>query len=239
MATLFISDLHLEAQRPEMTVQFLIFLEQQAKQADALYILGDLFETWIGDDNLNDLSLTVINAIRRIVDHDIPVFLMVGNRDFLIGQQFAQSSGAQLLADPTVINLYGTPTLLMHGDTLCTDDTRYLEARARYRQPFYRKLFLSLPLFLRHTIAKRLRKASKKHTRHASRYLMDANRDAIANVMMQYDVKFLIHGHTHRPGIHYFQHQSNPLCRIVLSDWDKQGGVLIWEHDGTRRLVFL
>lgn len=237
MTTLFISDLHLEPERPHITELFLRFLAIDAAAADALYILGDLFEAWIGDDEHSDLAKTVAAALKKLSQSGVPIFLMHGNRDFLIGKKFLMRSGCQFLADPSVINLYGTRTLLMHGDTLCTEDTRYLEVRAKYRQPFYRYLFLLLPLFIRKKIAQRLRNASKRHTGQLSYQILDATPAEIIRMMQEHQVGLFIHGHTHRPSLQYFTVGGKMVHRIVLSDWDQTGNVLVCKPDQSRRLI--
>jgi UDP-2,3-diacylglucosamine hydrolase len=231
--TLFISDLHLEESRPEITELFLHFLREQASKADALYILGDFFEVWIGDDHDAPLHQRIIAVLRNLTDSGIPVYLMQGNRDFLLGEQFAKASGCRLLTEPCLIDLYGTRTLLMHGDTLCTEDIRYLKFRSFVRNPFFQKLFLSLPLRWRKKIAQYLRKASEQHTGQAAKNILDTTPAEVERVMEHHQATLLIHGHTHRPSIEFF---SNNKKRIVLSDWDKTGHVLICSPDGELRM---
>src|SRR3989338_620425 len=159
---LFISDLHLQATEPQIAELFLQFLQQQASQAQALYILGDFFETWSGDDDQTSFHQTIQLALKTLTTH-VPVYIMHGNRDFLLGERFMATTGCQLLADPTKIQLFGVPTLLMHGDTLCTADIRYQRFRRLVRQNWLQKLFLLLPLSLRRGVAKRLRASSRRH----------------------------------------------------------------------------
>lgn len=235
MNTLFISDLHLDTKSLSMTTLFLAFLQREALHADALYILGDLFEMWLGDDDNSDFNCRISQALLQL-SKTIPVYFMPGNRDFLLGATFARASGLHLLSDPTVISLYGTPTLLMHGDTLCTDDIAYLQARKKARDPVFQQSILNKPLWLRRWIGRYYRAKSRYYTRHTAPMLMDANRQAIEDAMQQHQVSLLIHGHTHRPAIHYFQLHGLWVERIVLSDWHDKGNVLICNAEGQRRL---
>jgi len=237
MYTLFISDLHLDVSRPELTAIFLHLLATQAKQADALYILGDFFEIWLGDDVQSDFTQTISNALKALIDSGVPVYLMHGNRDFLIGQHFASQSGCQLLPDPTVINLYGTPVLLMHGDTLCWKDTQYQRFRRIARNPLYQRLFLALPLFIRRSIGQYLRSQSSHKACSATLKLSDATEDAITQALQINQTKLLIHGHTHRPSIH-LNFPSPAFQKVVLSDWENQGNALIYSSDHTYRLTY-
>ncbi len=239
MTTLFISDLHLEPKRPAITQLFLNFLQTQATQAHALYILGDFFEAWVGDDNQSELILSVKSALKKLTQSKVPVYFMHGNRDLLIGQQFMQQTGCQLLSDPTVIDLYGIPTLLMHGDTLCIDDLAYMQFRAQVHKTSYQRMFLSLPLFIRKGIARILRTLSERRSSRNKQTFIDANLDEIKRLMEYYQVQLLIHGHTHRPSIQYFGLAQHLACRIVLSDWEESGNVLVCEPNGERRLVNL
>lgn len=237
MNTLFISDLHLDTAHPAITQLFLDFLQQQAIHADALYILGDFFALWIGDDNHSAFNQTICNALSTLTRAGVPVYFMHGNRDFLIGEKFLQQTGCQLLTDPTVIDLYGTPTLLMHGDTLCTADSSYLKFRRFVHNPTYQRIFLRTPLWLRKAIARLLRYGSERK-QHENQMIMDATPAEIIRVMQQHQVSHIIHGHTHRPSIEYFSLDKQTACRIVLSDWhDNYGNVLICQPDGQRRLV--
>ncbi len=237
MYTLFISDLHLDPGHPELTAIFLNFLNTQARQADALYILGDFFEVWLGDDDQNAFTATLSHALKALTQSGVPVYLMAGNRDFLLGQGFAQPSGCQLLADPTVIDLYGTPTLLMHGDILCAQDTDYLRFRRFVRNPVIQWLFLSLPLFIRRKIAAYLRKQSSLKTDSNYLRISDATEAAIQQAIRDHQAELLIHGHTHRPCLEL--HYANlPFKRIVLSDWGGWGNALIYQPDQLYRLVY-
>ena len=202
MATLFIADLHLQTEEPAITAGFLRFLRGEAKSADALYILGDLFEAWIGDDDPNPLHREMAAAIKALVDSGVPCYFIHGNRDFLIGQRYARESGMTLLPEEQVLDLYGRNILIMHGDTLCTDDTGYLAFRAKVHTPWIQKVFLALPLFIRNRIAARMRAGSKAANSSKSMTIMDVNPQAVVKVMEKHRVQWLIHGHTHRPDMH-------------------------------------
>lgn len=237
MTTLFIADLHLDESRPGMTQLFFQFLQQQALQAEALYILGDLFEFWIGDDNLQPFQQEVINKLLQATQHGLPIYLMHGNRDFLIGKRFLNETGCRMLSDPSTINLYGTSTLLMHGDLLCTDDTQYLRFRRFARNVFLQRLFLSLPLAKRQTLAIKLRHKSRIHTSTTASAVMDVTDTAVTKVMQHYQVPLLIHGHTHRPAIHRFTLVQQPVMRIVLGPWHDSGSVLCFNTAADYQLL--
>lgn len=226
MPILFISDLHLDPSRPRITELFLQFLRDQARYADRLYILGDFFEAWIGDDDPDPHHVRVMSGLREFSDTGIPVYLMHGNRDFLIGAGFSETTGCRLLVDPAVIDLYGTRTLLMHGDTLCTDDTEYQRFREMVRDPAWQQAFLSKPLEQRRAFAAQARSESKSHTRGKPEFIMDVNQQAVEQAMLEHGVTQLIHGHTHRPAIHRFTANHQPHTRIVLGDWYEQKSLL-------------
>ena len=233
MTTLFISDLHLDGSRPETTELFLRFLKEEAHQASALYILGDFFEAWIGDDDDNPHHARIMEGLREVTQAGLPAYLMHGNRDFLIGKRFAERTGARLLADPTVIDLYGTPTLLVHGDTLCTDDVQYQKARATMHNPVVQGVFLALPLFLRRRYAAHLRAKSREHTAGKDQYIMDVNQGAVEATMREHGVRRMIHGHTHRPAVHRFKSaDGKAMERVVLGDWHDQVSELRWTAEG-------
>lgn len=234
MTTLFISDLHLDGSRPETTELFLEFLEEEAAEASALYILGDFFEVWIGDDDDDLHHVQVMAGLKALSSSGVPVHLMHGNRDFLIGKRFAERTGVKLLADPTVIDL-GGPTLLMHGDTLCTDDLQYQKARRFLRNRLVQGIYLALPLSLRRRIAAYARAKSKTDTAAKASYIMDVNQQAVEEAMRQHGVTRLIHGHTHRPAIHRFKSKDGKAMeRIVLGDWYDQSSILRWDGKGGR-----
>jgi UDP-2,3-diacylglucosamine hydrolase len=237
MTTLFVSDLHLDAARAETTALFLDFLRDEAAHADALYILGDLFEAWLGDDADDALAHSLREALSRLRAAGVPVYLMRGNRDFLFGPRFAADSGAVLLPDPCVVRLYGEPTLLMHGDLLCTDDRAYLAFRAQVRNPAWQEQFLSMPLAERAGYAARARAASSERQAGLRdggelEAITDVNADTVAATMARFGVRRMIHGHTHRPAIHPLCVNGLPAQRIVLGDWYEQGSVLRVSPEG-------
>jgi UDP-2,3-diacylglucosamine hydrolase len=232
--TLFISDLHLDPERPAVTALFLEFLATRARQADAVYVLGDLFEAWIGDDDETPLNLEVMHGIRACVDAGTPVFVMHGNRDFLLGERFARQSRCTLLQDPACIDLYGIPTLLMHGDLLCTDDTEYLAFRDMVRNSDWQKELLAKPLAVRREIAAEMRRNSREKTAGKPESIMDVNPTEVLDAMTRHAVVQLIHGHTHRPGVHSLHVAGQPASRYVLGDWYDQGSMLECSRDGCR-----
>lgn len=229
--TLFISDLHLQPERPDITQFFLNFLKTQAPAADALYILGDLFEAWVGHDDNPDFNQSITSAILELTKSGTPVYFMRGNRDFLIGRQFTYETGCQLLTDPSVIDLYGTRLLLTHGDALCTQDTKHQKFR-KFTQNRYNFLFLKFPLFLRRVVARLLRNSSRKHTRQLNYDVMDVTDTAVENMMRNHYAYILIHGHTHRPNIHSLMINGQPAYRIVLGDWEKKANALVFQESG-------
>ncbi len=226
MTTLFISDLHLCASRPAITRLFITFLQQRPQPGDRLYILGDLFEAWIGDDAVDEHSQPVIDALQQLHLNGIAVYLMHGNRDFLLGDQFASVSGAQLIDDHVVIELDGTNVLLMHGDTLCTDDVDYQAFRRQVRDPAFCSEFLSHSIEKRMAIASQFREESRNRSKEKSAEIMDVNQAAVEKTMREYGVHHLIHGHTHRPAQHHFELDGTHAERTVLGDWYHQGSVL-------------
>ncbi len=228
MKTAFISDLHLHDERPAGIAAFTRFVDALAGRAAGLYILGDLFEFWIGDDAPLPGYVSVMETLRRATDRGLAVFFMHGNRDFLIGERFATATGCRLLADPTVIDLDHQPVLLMHGDTLCADDTEYQQFRRRVRDPEWQTTFLSQPAERRLEIAHEYRGESVKRTGEKSALIMDVSQWAVEEAMMTHHVDCLIHGHTHRPGVHRFTLGGRAVRRIVLGDWYEQGSVLEW-----------
>ncbi|MBP8098741.1 MAG: UDP-2,3-diacylglucosamine diphosphatase [Arenimonas sp.] len=237
MATLFISDLHLDPSRPAITALFLDFLQGEAAQAEALYVLGDLFEAWVGDDDDSELALQVCAGLRALRESGVPVFLMRGNRDFLLGHVFAERTGAQLLADPCVITLCGQPTLLMHGDLLCSDDLAYLAFRQQVREPAWREDFLVQSLGQRRAFAGQARQASQARQAGlrddgALDAITDVNCTTVESTMERFGVTRLVHGHTHRPAIHALRVRGHSAQRIVLGDWYQQGSVLRASGDG-------
>ena len=237
MTTLFISDLHLDAERPQVTQLFGRFLREEAHQADALYILGDLFEAWVGDDDPSDTADFVARELAAVRANGVPVYFMRGNRDFLLGEDYARRAGIEILPDPAVVMLYGRPTLLMHGDTLCTADLAYQQFRSQVRNPAWQQQFLSQPLAARLAFAAQARAASKAHQGG----LMDAGRmetitdvsaETVDATLARFGIDTLIHGHTHRPAVHTLQSGGRGCRRVVLGDWYDQGSVLRLDEDG-------
>lgn len=232
MTTLFVSDLHLDARRPEIGAQFLEFMDGEAVSAEAVYILGDLFESWVGDDDPNPHYAEMKSAIRRVVDDGVPVRFMHGNRDFLIGEGFASETGVDILPDPRVVDLYGQAVLLSHGDALCTDDFEYQQVRAMTRNPDWQSMMLSKTLRERIDIATYARMQSMQRNATLPQEIMDVNQQAVEQAMRVNEVSILLHGHTHRPAIHEFELDGSPAVRIVLGDWYEQGSVLRWDSGG-------
>ncbi len=232
MSTLFIADLHLDDSRPQITALFEHYLaSDEVRSADALYILGDLVEAWIGDDDDAELPERIAIATRAVKDAGVPVYFMAGNRDFLLGEAFARRAGMTLLPDGTVHDLAGRPTLLMHGDVLCTDDVAYQAVRRQVRTPQWQAQILAMPLAARRAFAAQARADSKAHTGSTQESIMDVNPDAVTEAMREAGVTRLIHGHTHRPAVHAWQQDRQTLERIVLGDWYQQGSVLCVSGD--------
>lgn len=238
--TLFISDLHLSPERPQVTRLFLDFLANQARNAQALYILGDLFDYWAGDDDIDDPHHSpVITAMRALSESGCALFVMHGNRDFLMGQGFAKASGATLLPDPVLIDLHGRRALLTHGDLQCTDDKEYQAFRSKVRDPKCQQDFLALPLSLRKAQIAALRSRSEQEKSYKDEAIMDVNAGAIADLLRSYDFPpLLIHGHTHRPGRHIVTVEGNISERIVLADWGDRGSCLECSAHGCEVLEF-
>ncbi len=247
MATLLISDLHLHPGAPEITEGFLRWLEERACGSDALYILGDFFEAWIGDDLLDlagadpsgnaDLAARIARALRRLADDGTKIFLMHGNRDFLLGERFAREAGATLLDDPSVVELGGKPVLLMHGDSLCTRDEAYQAFRAQARHPLWQEQVLSMPIDQRAALASQLRAQSGEANSNKAEDIMDVTPEEVVKVMAEHGVTTLIHGHTHRPAVHELEVDDQPAQRIVLGDWQPgKGWEIVVDGDGEPEL---
>ncbi|MGH8162722.1 MAG: UDP-2,3-diacylglucosamine diphosphatase [Rhodanobacteraceae bacterium] len=226
MSSLFISDLHLDDVRPRIVAQFERFLATQARETRALYILGELFEAYIGDDDDAPLPARAAVALKSLSDHGVPVFFIAGNRDFLLGDDYARRAGMTILDDGTTINLDGTPTLLLHGDILCADDMVYQTFRAQVRDPGWQQAFLARPLAERRAFAQNARDASRAHTSQTDMAIMDVNQSSVEGALRKAGVTRMIHGHTHRPAIHEFTLDGASAQRIVLGDWYEQGSVL-------------
>lgn len=229
MTRLFVSDVHLDASAPEAVGQFLEFLQTHATQVQALYILGDLFETWVGDDDSDAAKARVREGLRALTARGVGCFLLHGNRDFLLGREFCRSTGSRLLADPVIADLDGERVLLTHGDALCTDDHSYQELRSIVRLPEWQRRFLSLPLADRESLANAARAGSRQHTSRTIPQIMDVNPDAVAAAFRATGVRRIVHGHTHRPGMHATTVEGEPAQRIVLGAWYEQGSYLVNE----------
>ena len=234
MTTLFISDLHLEAGRPEIGEQFLSFLGDEARDAEALYILGDLFEVWLGDDDPNPYCTSMKVAIRELTDSGVPVFFMHGNRDFTIGEIFSGETGVEILDDPVIVDLYGQSVLLSHGDALCTDDVQYQRVRAMTRNPEWQAMMLAKSIEERIAFSIQARKDSMAHSSSVSAEIMDVNLEAVVATLRQHGTSIMLHGHTHRPAIHDVDLGNRLATRIVLGDWFEQGSVVRWDENGPR-----
>lgn len=232
MTTLFISDLHLDAARPGITTLFLEFLQREAIHAEALYILGDLFEAWVGDDDPSELATQVADGLRAVSDAGVPVFFIRGNRDFLLGQDYADRCGMRILPDPAVVELYGEPVLLLHGDLLCTSDVAYQAVRAQTRDPAWQAQMLAQPLAARIAFAAQARAASAAHQGgmkdDSAKFetLTDVTPAEVETSFVRYGLTRMIHGHTHRPAVHALTAGGQACTRIVLGDWYEQGSVL-------------
>ncbi|GLX14784.1 UDP-2,3-diacylglucosamine hydrolase [Pseudomonas straminea] len=235
---LLISDLHLEEERPDISRAFLHFLDTRARQAEALYILGDFFEVWIGDDAMTPFQRGIAEALQRLGDGGTRIYLMHGNRDFLLGKAFCREAGCTLLGDPHMVTLNGEKVLLMHGDSLCTLDVGYQKMRRLLRNPLSLFILRNLPLNSRHKLARKLRSESRSQTRMKASDIVDVTPEEVQRVMAQYGVQTLIHGHTHRPAVHELQVDGQPARRIVLGDWDKQGWALQIDENGFNQTPF-
>ena len=226
MSILLVSDLHLEPQRPDIVRAFLHLLETQARGAEALYILGDLFEAWIGDDAMGPFEQEIATALRQLADSGTAIYLMHGNRDFLIGKAFCRQAGCRLLPDRHIADFHGQRVLLMHGDTLCTRDEGYQKLRRILRHPLTLFVLRHLPLATRQKLARKLRSESRQQTRAKAMDITDVTEAEVEREMRAAGVTTLIHGHTHRPATHELQVNGQTAQRIVLGDWDNRGWVL-------------
>jgi UDP-2,3-diacylglucosamine hydrolase len=234
MSVLFVSDLHMHAGDARSIERFVGFLSRAARSASELYILGDLFEAWIGDDEDDPRVLPAIEALAELTRSGVSCAVMHGNRDFLIGPRFASSTGCRLLGDYERIVVHGEPVLLTHGDLLCTDDTRYLKLRAELRDPAWQREFLSKPLAERRQIASDLRQLSATEIALKPADIMDVNQAAVERTMRAHDVALLLHGHTHRPAVHRFTLDGGPATRIVLGAWYERPSIVRWDEAGFR-----
>lgn len=235
---LLISDLHLEEQRPDITRAFLRFLETRASGAEALYILGDFFEVWIGDDGMTPYQHQIAAALRALSESGTRLYLMHGNRDFMIGQAFCKEAGCTLLSDPHIATLSGERVLLMHGDSLCTRDEGYMRLRRLLRNPLSLFILHHLSLARRQKLAQKLRSTSREETRMKASDIVDVTPDEVIRAMRKHRVRTLIHGHTHRPATHSLQIDGQAARRIVLGDWDRQGWALQIDESGLHQAPF-
>lgn len=235
--TLFISDLHLCASRPGITAAFIEFLQNTASKVKALYILGDLFEYWAGDDDIDDaFHQQIINGFKKLSDAGINVFLMHGNRDFLIAEGFCQMAGITLLDDPAMIDLHGKKALLSHGDDLCVDDVAYQQFRTQVRDKKWQHEFLSQPLLVRKKQIEAIRARSEQEKTQKSLEIMDVNAEAVNALLNKYQPDLLIHGHTHRPNQHTIELDGRLITRWVLGDWYEQGSYLACDKHGCKSI---
>lgn len=234
MTALVVSDLHIDAARPEIGEQFLAFLAGEARRATALYVLGDLFEAWIGDDDDDPHRRRVVAGLRALTDSGVALYCQRGNRDFLYGPRFERDTGGQLLADPVIVTRHGRRALFAHGDALCTDDVPYQRLRALVRDPLWQRAFLRLDRATRQLLADEARSGSRAHTAQQPRMLMDVNPATVAALLRAAGVDTLVHGHTHRPGVHALEVDGRACTRYVTGDWYAQGSVLCWDATGLR-----
>ncbi len=234
--SVFLSDVHLDATRPEVTEQLVAFLDALPANTERLYIVGDLFEAWIGDDAPGPVGEQFISILRGLTERQIEGFFTHGNRDFLIGEQFAASTGFRILPDETVIDCYGTQVLLLHGDTLCTDDTDYQTLRSMLRNPDFQANLMSMSVAQRLDMAQQLRSASASEMSNKREDIMDVNQQAVVSALQKHGVDMMLHGHTHRPCVHHFDVDGRECQRIVLGDWFEQGSIVQWSKNGFKLL---
>ena len=238
MKTLLISDLHLSPERPAVTNAFKRFLSEQAAHCDGLYILGDLFDVWVGDDDPAPLPREIIDELRVFTDRGGRLYIMHGNRDFGLGKRFARETGCSLLKDHHVVDLYGHKVLLLHGDTLCTEDHDYQRARRIIRNPLLIEIMRCFPLKIRQQIGIRARASSQAATGKKNDYIMDISQQAVQSTLNKYDVTAMVHGHTHRPGRHEIDLNGVAAQRIVLGDWHDKGWVVEASANGLELISF-
>jgi len=232
VVVLFVSDLHLDASRPAATEAFLRFLRQDAQKVDTLYILGDLFEYWISDEDQNPHHRAIVAALAELTASGVKCCIMHGNRDFMLGKRFEQESGTTLIHDPTLIYASGKSVLLSHGDTLCTDDIGYQRYRNIVRKPWLQAIYNALPFVLKRFLAAKIRGKSMIELHEKPPEIMDVNQQAVIDTLNKHEVDTLLHGHTHRPGVHQFEFDGRQMTRIVLGDWYEFGSVLRWDAAG-------
>lgn len=235
--TLFASDLHLASEAPWAIDAFLAFLAGPARASDSLYLLGDLFEAWVGDDDDDPANVRACEGLARLAATGTAVYAMHGNRDFLMGETFERRTGVKLLPDPVLVDLHGVPTLLSHGDVFCTDDLPYQDLRSIVRRPSWQRRFLSLPLATRHELASAARTGSKAHTQRQIPKLMDVNPESVVRALRATGARRLIHGHTHRPAIHRFDVDGVPSERVVLAPWYEAASCIAVDPQGVREIA--
>jgi UDP-2,3-diacylglucosamine hydrolase len=237
MSSLFASDLHLDSEAPWAIDAFVSFLRGPARESEALYLLGDIFEVWVGDDDPNPDNARVCEGLRELTRRGIAAYAIHGNRDFLLGEHFTRRTGVKLLPDPVLVELHGVPTLLSHGDVFCTEDRSYQQLRSIVRQPRWQRRFLSLPLETRRSLASAARAGSKTHTQRTVPTIMDVNPDAVDRAFRATGARRLIHGHTHRPAIHPGIVDGAPTERVVLAPWYEAASCVSVSADGVRELL--
>lgn len=237
--TYLLSDMHVTDQRPDITAALLEFLTGPAMDADAVYLLGDVFDYWVGDDYRTDTIDAVKSALAKLTQHGVATYFIAGNRDFLIGRRFSKQTGVKLLPEHSVVDLYGKRALIMHGDTLCTLDIDYQKFRKKSRSWWWPMIMLRLPLRVRTRIAENYRRKSKTAKSAKSMTIMDVTPEEVAKQMSQHQVQLLIHGHTHRQAIHHLTINDQPAQRIVLGDWFKHGSVLACNANGDLNYIEL
>ncbi len=230
--TLFIADLHLAQNRPDITACFLSFLKSEASQAETLYILGDLFEYWIGDDDNSPFIEEVAAGLKQLSVSGVAIYYIHGNRDFLLGKRYAKKAGMTILPEIDIINLYGEKVVIMHGDTLCTRDVAYQAFRKKSRSWWWQTIVKNLPLFIRRKIAEDYRKRSAEATAMKTQDIMDVTEEEVIQTLEQHQSLLLIHGHTHKPDIHHVEINDQPARRIVLGDWYEKGSLLKASNNG-------
>jgi UDP-2,3-diacylglucosamine hydrolase len=236
MATLFASDLHLDSESPWAIDAFIAFLKGPARVAEALYLLGDLFEVWVGDDDDNSDNVRTCAALADLTASGVATYAIHGNRDFLLGESFSRRTGVKLLPDPVLVELYGVPTLLSHGDVFCTDDSSYQQLRSIVRQASWQQRFLSLPLFARRLLASAARAGSKAHTQRAIPTIMDVNPEAVLRAFRATGARRLIHGHTHRPAVHPCVVDGVSAERVVLAPWYEAASCISVDTGGVKEI---
>ena len=236
MTSWFASDLHLDPSTPQIADRFKRFLAGPAREARSVFLLGDLFEAWIGDDDPEPAHREVVAAIAALAAAGTLVYVMRGNRDFMIGERFCADAGAILLDDPVILDVDGERAMLSHGDGLCVDDRAYQKLRALVRDPSLREGFARLPIEARRRLASEAREGSREHLANASAYITDVNQPAVDAVMRDADVKLMIHGHTHRPGVHRFESEGVERTRVVLGAWHDEAHVVRWDDAGWQLL---